>query len=369
MTAPLPIAQGEDFYVPAFALRLRGRPAGKDVVHDVVQVTYKDDIDKIDSVDLVVNNWDADRRTFNYGNDPTFDPGSQLQLSLGYGQRERLPVMINGEITGLKPTFPAAGQPTITVTALNVLHRLRRQQETRVYENLTDTQIAVQIAQRLGLDLPQGAAAQAATEPRHPYLLQDNTYDILFLLQRARRAGYDLFVTEDGRPKLHFGPSTRLRRATYRLDYGSSLISFTPTLSTANQVGKVVMRSWDRIRKQVNSIEVTRAQLDSKGVGRGGRQAVVEQSFDQRVEILNRPVRTVEEARQIAKGVFERIAKGLVTASGQTIGLPELRAGSVIQIGGLDPRFDGRYFVSATTHTVGAGGYTTSFECRQEELA
>ena len=34
---------------------------------------------------------------------------------------------------------------------------------------------------------------------------------------------------------------------------------------------------------------------------------------------------------------------------------------------GLGSRFNGRYFVMGTTHTIGDGGYTTQFECRREE--
>jgi Bacteriophage probable baseplate hub protein len=35
---------------------------------------------------------------------------------------------------------------------------------------------------------------------------------------------------------------------------------------------------------------------------------------------------------------------------------------------GLGERFSGRYFLTATTHTIADGGYTTQFECRREEL-
>jgi phage protein D len=50
------------------------------------------------------------------------------------------------------------------------------------------------------------------------------------------------------------------------------------------------------------------------------------------------------------------------------VGLPDLRAGSVVNIDGLGARFTGRYFVTSTTHAIGDGGYTTQFECRREEL-
>lgn len=56
-----------------------------------------------------------------------------------------------------------------------------------------------------------------------------------------------------------------------------------------------------------------------------------------------------------------------VTASGKAIGIPELRAGTLIEIRGEGKRFSGHYFVNATIHTIGDSGYTTSFECSKHD--
>ena len=58
----------------------------------------------------------------------------------------------------------------------------------------------------------------------------------------------------------------------------------------------------------------------------------------------------------------------MVTASGSTVGLPDLVTGTALQVGGLPDRFGGRYFVTSTTHSIGESGYTTQFNCRKEEL-
>src|SRR5690348_2954573 len=78
MTAQ-PIYTKRDFYVPAFELRLRGAGAPRDVVRDVMQVTFKDSLTDVDSFDIVINNWDADSRTFKYSDDDLFDPGTQVE--------------------------------------------------------------------------------------------------------------------------------------------------------------------------------------------------------------------------------------------------------------------------------------------------
>src|SRR6266478_1816457 len=84
MTAVQSIATVGDFYVPAFELRLRGRPVAKDVIRDVISVTYKDNVAEIDSFEVVINNWDAGSRAFKYSDDTLFDPGAEVNLRMGY---------------------------------------------------------------------------------------------------------------------------------------------------------------------------------------------------------------------------------------------------------------------------------------------
>src|ERR1041384_619092 len=54
------------FYVPQYEIRIDGVGLPSNVLRDVTQVTYKDNIKEIDSFELTVNNWDADARRFKY---------------------------------------------------------------------------------------------------------------------------------------------------------------------------------------------------------------------------------------------------------------------------------------------------------------
>jgi uncharacterized protein len=384
-TQAIPIHDGQDFYVPSFEVRVQGRTLDRGVVRDILQVTYKDSLDQIDSFEISINNWDAARRTYKYSDEHLFDPGRQVELRMGYFGGAGLRLMLTGEITSLRPSFPASGPSTLAVSGLNVLHRLRRKQESCAYENLTDSQIARRIGARLNVRMITDEDADELETP-YPYLFQNNQYDIVYLMQRARRIGYDLFAVErdqggqTSEAAVYFGRSHAIQRVTYRLHYGSiegrgddlrfpSMIQFQPDLTTANQVGEVTVRGWDAVRKRKIEATATRRDLATRGVGRRADQRVIEQSFNQRKEIIaTRPIASEQEARRMAIETLEQIAKDMIKGSGSTVGLPDLRAGSVLMIGGLGERFSGRYFVTGTTHTIGDNGYTTQFECRREEL-
>jgi phage protein D len=374
MTAAIPIYTGQDFYVPAFLVELDERPLGQNVIRDIVRVSYKDNIEEVDSFELTVNNWDAAGRTFKYSDEDLFVPGKRLQLWMGYQGQDRLRLMLKGEITSLRPSFPASGQPTLTVGGLNLLHRFRGHQRSFVYENKTDSKIAKQVGSRLKVTVRTDRAAEQR-EPTYTYILQENQYDLNFLIGRARRVGYDLFVVEIGQSGrsqdsiLFFGPSDGVSRITYELTWGKSLIDFQPNLTTANQVAEVVVRGWDPVNKRKIEATATRSELKTKGVGQPGGQDTIDKSFSQRQEVIaTRPIESKQEAKKLALETLERIAKDMVKATGTTIGLPDLRAGSVVMLEDLGTRFSGRYFLTATTHAISDAGYTTQFECRREEL-
>jgi len=371
MTAALaPYADGNDFYVPYFEVRVGDRPLPKDAVHDVMQVTYKDSLTELDQAQLTITNWDAERRAYKYSDQNLFVPGKQFELWLGYYGETRQRRVLKGEITSMKPTFPAGGAPALTVEALNVLHRFRRKQNSQAYENLTDSEIASRIITRLGA---RPIVDQGGDAPRYQHVMQDNQPDILFLLERARRVGYDLFVVEpeDGssQPGIYFGPSSKVKRATTKLEYGKSLVEFSSNLSAALQVSKVTVLGWDNAAKREIRYTAQRSEIQTQGVGEAGDQAAIDAAFRDREEVIaDKPVGSLAEAKTVARETLEAIAKEMLVGTGSTVGDPDLRAGGVVLLGGLGKRFDGRYFLTSTTHTLGDNGYTTQFECRREEL-
>jgi phage protein D len=385
-----PFYLGQDFYVPSFEVIVDGKEIKPQVIRDILSVTYRDSLTEIDSFEITINNWDAEKREFKYSNGPLFDPGGQIELWMGYlgqkGSKGGLKKMLTGEITSLRPSFPAQGQPTLVVSGLNLLHRLRDKQISRSYVGKTDNQILEEIKKRLKVKIEVEQQNNTLNKD-YPYLFQENMYDIVFLLIRAHRIGYELFVDEEaakalmrpvnvnqraskgsGRPaKLVFKPSTDVSTKVFDLKYGLTLIEFSPELTTAEQVGKVTVKGWDAVRKEPISETVTRDHLKTRVVKKKNEKKLEDAIANREEVITNKPVNSKGEAKELAKQTLQRIAKDILKGSGSVVGLPELRTGCVLRLDGMGWRFGGRYFVTGTTHTIGDGGYTTRFECRLEE--
>jgi uncharacterized protein len=301
------------------------------------------------------------------------------------GYRADLQTMLSGTVTTMEPSFPTSGAPTLTVRGLNVLHQLRRKPYTWAWEKKTDSEIAEAMAglsdeethnKRFPLPVEVDPTAKGK-EPKLTYIAQQNQTDIDFLFSRARERGYVMFIMEEEKLKngkvrprrLYFGPShggkgVVLRDVTFELEWGRSLIEFKPTLTTANQVKSVTVRGWDRATKKAIEEKVD---LDDPELNRNKDLHRLLNRCDPHEDVVvNEPVFTKDQAKARARALLQDRQKVMVQASGTTVGLPDLRAGQLVEIVGLGSRFSGTYFVTDTTHSIGDSGYTTQFNCRRE---
>jgi phage protein D len=309
-----------------------------------------------------------------------FEPDcKEVEVRMGY--TGELTVMLTGHLTTMEPNFSSGGAPTLTVRGLNVLHQLRRKQYSHAWTDMKDSEIAQNLATLRDNGQPRFPLPifidPNALEDEKPikFVSQKEQYDIDFLLIRARQCGYVVYVQEadaerDLPRRLYFGPSDGsvmpgVRDVTFKLEWGKSLIDFKPTLTTANQVKSVTVNGWNRTTRR--PIKAT-ASLDDPKLNKNKYLSDWLDRCDPREErVVDRPVFTEAEARALAEALLRERHKYMVKATGTTVGLPDLRAGRQIEIGGLGARFNGLYFVTETTHTINDSGYITNFSARRED--
>jgi uncharacterized protein len=384
------IYRNRDLYVPAFDIKIDGESLPNYASKDVIDVRYSDSIDRIDSFEITVNNWDAKRQDFKYTGstkgtpterDRLFDPSRErpIELWMGYfkpssgtpsEQSRGLQLMLMGLITRITPNFPTSGQPTLKVSGQNFLRNLMTRQETHTYPNKRDSDIAEEVGRRRNLRIgdlviPVRTDPKAKSqETENEHVIQDNQYDIVFLLQRAHKNGYDLVLRgEEEEQHLFFGPNVQNSRDSYILEWGKSLIQFQPTLTVGNQIYSVTVNGWNATQGRRISVTVDRSRLPNRGPRDRNELNQIEEGFRERQEVIaDMPFRSEAEARQYALSMLADNARELITGRGSTIGTLGLRAGRAIEIRGLGSTFSGQYAVKSTTHTINASGYITEFE-------
>jgi phage protein D len=276
-------------------------------------------------------------------------------------------VIFKGEVVGIEPVFDSGSESRVTLRAFNKLHRLTRGRKSRTYEKMTDSDMVSRIAG----DHSLSPNSKGDVKITYDHVYQHNQTDLEFLLQRAARIDYEIFVDDTN---LHF------RKRDVSVDSGieltldakarNQLLKFNPRLSTAGMVQEVNVRGWDHVKKE----EVLgTATAPAKELGGTSGPTAANRPFGSRKHHdVDVPVTGIQEANAMAKARFEELSLNFITGDAVCVGNPRLKAGIVVKIKVEDSRFDGKYYIVGCAHRYvhenkggGKGGYLTSLKVRR----
>jgi adhesin HecA-like repeat protein len=270
--------------------------------------------------------------------------------------------LIKGEVTGFEAEYDATRLRTI-LRGYDLSHRLHRGRQTQTYKNVTDSDIARQVAQRAGLQVGK----IDSTSVTYDHVSQANQSDWDFLKSRAREIGYEMGM-EDG--KFYFRKPVQASGAPQKGDYqshthplqlvfGDDLIEFRPRVTSAEQVSTVKVRGWDPVQKQA---VIGSASAGTVAAGIKDKPSALASTFGgQTFTAVNRPLPQQPMVDGAASSIAEIISGAFAEADGVAVGNPDLKAGSTVSVGVVGAHFEGQYTLSGARHVFGENGYRTHF--------
>ena len=285
-------------------------------------------------------------------NRPTWQAkiGDPVEVKVGEGSS----TIFVGEVIALEPSFQADGVSSITIRALDNVHRLGRGRKTRFWEDMKDSDVISEVGAESGLSVD----ADATTEVL-PYILQRNESNVAFCKRLAARNNYILRVDPSGK-KLLFKKASFQGQST-KVKMGDSLRSLRMSYNSSDQVQKVVVRGWDPKTKKEIVGEATTGDIEAIGGGQVGASTAA--CFgDSTAYVTDVPVSSQSMALDIAKAEINRLARSFCRGSATVKGNDAIRAGAVVEFEGLAPGQNGKVFVLSSRHVIsGRTGYTTEF--------
>lgn len=335
-----------DKLTPKFELLVDGSPVDAAMAESVVFLTVHKRLDLADMLEVRLGNDDLA-----WTESDALSEGKAISLKLGYEEVELVQVF-SGEITRRDCVFPLRGPAMVTVVAYDKKHQLKRGKPSKTYLDMKDSDIVSAIASEVGL-----SADVDATTTTHAYVLQKSQTHLAFLADRAHRVGY-AFKIDCENSKLTFKkPDTANVAAT--LKWGENLRSFSPRMSTADQVSKVIVQGWDVTKKERIQVKVEPAKIELQldGAKKGAELAP-------KAELLmpTTPVRSAEEATALGESIINVRANLFCQGSGSCQGDPNIDTGGVLEIDGVGRRAGGQYFIREVLHHLEpAAGYHTRF--------
>ncbi|MFE1443623.1 phage baseplate assembly protein V [Streptomyces sp. NPDC058739] len=337
-------------YAPRFDIRVAGLTMAAELAAHAVSLTVETSLDLAGTFSFVLSN--PDNRLLDSA---LLDPGKTVEIHLGYGN-DLKPAFL-GEIAAVEPSFPQSGAPTVQVSGYDKSYRMRHgEQEPTEYTFMNDSMVAAQIAVENGL-IPVVDPTPGLKEK----IIQVGG-DMAFLKERAQRYHFDVYVEWD---RLHF-QFPRPQTAAHVLEWGRNLSSFSPRISAQGAAGLQAVRGYNQELAQTIHGLALAADLDPEQLAeRLGSSAADLVLTLTRKGIRRHTLENPLDANILAESLLTELFEGMYEGTGSCIGIPELTAGTFIEMRGVGKRFSGTYRLRKVTHRIDDGGYTTDFSISQ----
>jgi phage protein D len=286
------------------------------------------------------------------------DFGVPLEVSIGPAEGAR--TVFSGRVSALEASFEEGREPQVVVLAEDRLMDLRMVRRMRTYREVTDADVAREIAGEHGLD-----AEADADGPRHDLVQQWNQSDLAFLRERARRIQAEVWVEGE---TLYFQSRDRRRAPELTLVRGNQLVTVEVRADLAHQRTAVRVSGFDAARREAIDEEAGEEAVAAEVTSGTTGPDVLRRAFGERV---SRRVREVPlaggEAAEWARAEMLRRSRAFVQVAGTTSGTPDLVVGGRIALERVGTPFaGGGYYVTRVCHTYDlAQGHRTRFEAER----
>lgn len=375
-------------YAPDYRIEIGGEPIPAAMRASVMRISYQDGLEGADRVEVTLAN-----EGLQWLDHPLLEVDRSFNLAIGYLPGP-LDEVFFGEITGVTASFPNGGLPTVTIVAHDFLQRLTHGTKDRAFAISLPCIGKFPLPDPLVADLvsftnllvpivdPAGAALSFLTlliayavdpiEARKGIRTQKSQSDFDFLSMLARENGWEMYIDHTLPPHgraLKFQFLIQDYSPSVNLEWGKSLIDFTPKISSVGQVGGVSTTIWvPSIQMEFTIVlawDFDRAAFDlmifPNLPGLEDVPGVSKSAGVLKIQAIS----PVTAPKEILSELLPRLNNRL-TASGSAIGDPRIKASKVIEFDGLGGQFGGLYRVTSATHTIDSSGYRTQFDARKE---
>lgn len=292
----------------------------------------------------------------------TLDFGSMLSVSVGPPDDEQ--VVFSGKVSSLAVVFDEGEPPHVTVDAEDALMALRMTRRSAAYAQVSDADLARQIAAQHGL-----SAEVDADGPTYPAVVQVDESDLGFLRSRAALIGAEIWAAGTA---LHFATRDKRSGPSITLTPGATMLSAEIRADLAHQRSEVLVSGYDASARQLvdetANTSAVRAEVSGGRIGPDVLDTALQHTPEQWSALV--PLTTGEAHSWATAQLLER-ARRFVTVIGTTVGTPKLSVGTRLRLDAVGGPFEGDgYYVTKVRQRWqrGVGGLRTHFEAERATI-
>lgn len=273
--------------------------------------------------------------------DSVFKPGALIRIEAGYALAATVPIF-SGVVLKYGMRIGADNKVLLEIECRDRAVAMTLGRKSANYVKQKDSAIFATLASNHGL-----TAEAEATGTEYPELVQFNVSDWDFLLARAELNGM-VVLAEGG--KLTVKPPATSAAEVLTVTYGKDLMDFRAEIDAGTQLTAVDSYGWDPATQAMVTASAPAPTLNTHGDLAGSDLAAVLNLASYRLQsTLPMDAQQLQTwaAGQQVKAVLSRL-RGSITFQGHAAA----KAGVMIELAKVGPRFNGKAYIGAVTHRL-----------------
>lgn len=335
--------------MPVVAITISSRGKQMDPAYGLISLEVVKELNRVPAARLELQDGDAPRAQFAASEASFFEPGSEIEIKLGFvGEGEE--TVFKGVVVRHGIAATTSGSQLI-VELKDKASKLTFGRKSAVFRDQTDAGVIRKILS--GAGIPAGEIA--ATGPSHSELVQYRCSDWDFILSRADVLGLVTFA-DDGQVSIkEMKPAGAPKR---RFRYGiDEIYDISIEIDGEGQPHDVESVGWDSKKLEPTSpskaAPVPPPLGNTDGADLAQKLGAATMTLSHLAPLSTQELRSWADAR-MAKARLSMI-RGRITVPGLT----SIKPLDVIELSSLGQRFDGKAMVTSVCHRVEDGQWKT----------
>ena len=325
--------------------------------YKVIKINVDKAINKLSRAKIYLSGGNAYENTFDESEDSNFAPGKSVEVRLGYEQDND--VVFKGIVEklgiSLKNGFATKSwQSLLVLECVDKAIKLTNSYTSDLYEKKKDSEIFSTLIRKVtGLK-----SVITATTVTHPFLPKYNSSDWDFILSRAKLNGL-VVLNSDNELKIS-KPSKTVALPELTITNGESTINFDAQIDSSTQLSSIALDSWNPFTNKSNNSKSVEPSLVANSLMSGKKISTTTSASAININI---PQTTeVSELKAISNALLQESRLSRIVGRAKFKGVTNIDIGSVVGLYGFGKNFDGKIYITAISHQIESGIFTTNVE-------
>jgi len=336
--------------VPTYSIYVEGVEINSS--YRILNINVNKEYNKISHAEINLLDGNISTQDFEASNTDDFMIGKNVEIQAGYqGQNS---TVFKGVVVQHGIKILENGGSSLYVILKNKIYRSTMVRNTKIYNDLTDSEIFEEIINKYAWN-----KEIEANNVRHESVTQYNCSDWDFINMRAEANAQLVFTNDDQiiikKPDLTAEPKVTLT-------YGTSILELEAEMDGRTSFQNYKSSCWNYSNQEITEVEKSSSNLN---LAQGNTSTSDVASSLQNEEFKIHVDALMQEENEISNLTDSYILKNnlsRIKGRVKSVGIADINPGDIIELSGIGNRFNGNALVSGVSHSINDGMWITHIQ-------